>query len=508
MREGYIRNLKSFGYNTCYAIMLPSKMSEQISSMSVTIPDFHHANVLVVGDIMLDRYWQGGTQRISPEAPVPVVNVQDMVEKPGGAANVALNIVSLTANATLMGIVGHDQAADVLESELHQAGVNSALKRLPDHKTITKLRIISLHQQLIRLDFEQPLQGMDGEIDEFEFAEKIKYVKAVVFSDYHKGGIQNITKLINIARAANIPVLIDPKGNDFTIYRGASLITPNRKEFEAVAGHFYDDRSLYEKAQALLKQYDIEAILITRGAEGMSLVAQNADIVNLPAHAHEVYDVTGAGDTVIAVMAAAIAAGCSNTQAMLLANTAAGIVVTKLGAASVSLPELRRAIRKQQANELGILTEEEALLAIQDAHAHGEKVVMTNGCFDILHAGHVSYLQQARKLGHRLLIAVNDDDSVRRLKGAKRPINTLAHRMSLLAALRCVDWVVSFNEDTPARLIELLSPDILVKGSDYQVSDIAGAQSVLQRGGEVKLIDLVKGCSTSLMIEKIQGAKA
>jgi D-beta-D-heptose 7-phosphate kinase/D-beta-D-heptose 1-phosphate adenosyltransferase len=326
----------------------------------------------------------------------------------------------------------------------------------------------------------------------------------VVLSDYGKGTLRPVRELIAAARAAGKPVLVDPKSRDFSIYAGADLITPNMTEFEAIVGPCRDEGDLVGKGRRLQDNYQLGALLITRGEHGMTLLRTGGAPVHLPAQAREVYDVTGAGDTVISVLAAALAAGQDLAAATSLANLAAGIVVGKLGTAAISAPELRRAAHEESHNGRGVLDEAQLLTAVADARAQGETVVMTNGCFDILHAGHVAYLQQARQLGRRLIVAVNDDDSVRRLKGAERPINPLDRRMAVIAALAAVDWVVAFREDTPERLICAVRPDCLVKGGDYTPEQVAGHQCVTESGGKVVILPFEDGCSTTEMIGRIR----
>ncbi len=471
------------------------------------LPDFTQSRVFIYGDVMLDRYWHGDTSRISPEAPVPVVRIENNESRAGGAANVALNAASIGSQVALMGLVGCDDEAIDLERLLQASDVQCHLQAITDAPTITKLRVIGQNQQLIRLDFEksQALQPTDQTVKNFEAA--LAQTDVVILSDYAKGALSCVDSLIALASRHNIPVMVDPKQNDFSFYRGATLLTPNMREFEAVVGPCVDEKALIVKARQAIEQFELGALLITRGKHGMILVESTGEVTNLSAQAQEVYDVTGAGDTVIAVLAAAFAAGATLSDAAFLANIAAGLVVRKLGAGSVSVAELRRQLQKQSDSHLGVLTEDEAVRAVEDARAHGEKVVMTNGCFDILHAGHVQYLQQAKKLGDRLLIAVNDDDSVRRLKGDARPLNTVNHRMDLLAALRDVDWVVPFAEDTPQRLFSQLKPDVLVKGGDYTADQIAGASDVMANGGQVVILDFKPGCSTTNLVNKIQNLK-
>jgi D-beta-D-heptose 7-phosphate kinase/D-beta-D-heptose 1-phosphate adenosyltransferase len=476
--------------------------------MQIQLPAFHKARVLIVGDIMLDRYWSGATSRISPEAPVPVVHVQDIEERPGGAGNVALNITALEGHAKLLSICGADAMGDVLENKLQAAGVECLLQRMPGILTTSKIRVLSLHQQLIRLDFEEPLHTVDTQAIAQVFKQQLAQTDVVILSDYAKGCLRGIKDLIALARAANVPVFVDPKGNDFSIYRGATLITPNRREFEAVVGSCPNDEEVVRKGTELLHQHDIGALLVTRGEQGMTLIRANAPELHLPAKAREVYDVTGAGDTVIAVLAAAYADKRDLAQAATIANLAAGIVVGKLGAATVSVPELRRTIHEEHASGRGVMTEDQLFITVFDARAHNERIVMTGGCFDILHAGHVAYLEQAKSFGDRLIVAVNDDASVTRLKGAGRPINALAQRMAVLAGLNAVDWVVPFSEDTPERIVSHLLPDVWVKGGDYQVEQLPEARPVLANGGEVKILKFVEGCSTTGIVEKINQSYA
>ncbi|GAC1038238.1 bifunctional D-glycero-beta-D-manno-heptose-7-phosphate kinase/D-glycero-beta-D-manno-heptose 1-phosphate adenylyltransferase HldE [Pseudomonas sp. No.117] len=472
--------------------------------MKLTMPRFDLAPVLVVGDVMLDRYWHGTTSRISPEAPVPVVRVDQHEDRPGGAANVALNIAALGAPAYLVGVTGQDEAADALTDSLRAAHVQVRFQRIAQQPTIVKLRIMSRHQQLIRVDFEEPFDT-DAQALASDTAAMLAGVKVLVLSDYGKGALKNHQALIQLARARNIPVLADPKGKDFSIYRGASLITPNLSEFEAIVGVCADDAELVAKGSELMARLDLGALLVTRGEHGMTLLRPGQAALHLPARAREVFDVTGAGDTVISTLAAALAAGEELPQAVALANLAAGIVVGKLGTAAISAPELRRAVQRSEGSERGVLTLEQLQLAIEDARAHGEKIVFTNGCFDILHAGHVTYLEQARAQGDRLIVAVNDDASVTRLKGPGRPINSVDRRMAVLAGLGAVDWVIPFSENTPERLLEQVRPDVLVKGGDYKsVEEVVGAQIVQGYGGEVRILGLVENSSTTAIVERIR----
>ncbi len=475
--------------------------------MNPSLPDFRNARVLVAGDLMLDRYWYGETSRISPEAPVPVVRVGTAEERAGGAGNVALNVAALGGRPVVVGLTGEDEAAAALERLLHGAGVECDFRRLPGAATITKLRVISRHQQLIRLDFEDGFAGGGQDQVAAGFRRALDGAGAVVLSDYGKGTLGRVPELIAAAREAGVPVLVDPKGTDFTRYRGATLITPNLHEFEAVAGPCAGDDELASRGTALMDDLALEALLVTRSERGMTLLRRGAGPLHLPARAREVYDVTGAGDTVIAVLAAALAAGAPLEEATALSNLAAGIVVSKLGTATASVAELRRALREDGGTRRGVVSEDELVALVEAAREHGEQVVMTNGCFDILHPGHVAYLQQARALGDHLVVAVNDDASVRRLKGADRPVNPLERRMAVLAALECVDWVVPFSEDTPERLICRVRPHLLVKGGDNDPERIPGGRCVREAGGEVRVLTYIEGVSTTGIIGAIRGRR-
>ena len=475
--------------------------------MKIKIPSFAKAKILVVGDVMLDRYWHGGVERVSPEAPVPIAHIQQTEDRVGGAGNVALNICALGGSASLLGVVGEDEAAQKLEALLKTAGVKNCLLHLPNNSTISKLRVIARNQQLIRLDMEEKFKSWDTAEFFSAYTDSLADSDLVVFSDYGKGTLQCVTEMIRLARTMQKTVLVDPKSKDFSIYRDATVITPNFAEFEAVVGPCHDDREIEIKALELLQQYDIQALLVTRGAKGMSLIFKEKAAVHLPTDVNEVYDVTGAGDTVIATLGCALAIGEGLEQAMMCANTAAGVAVKKLGATAVSHFELQRAMRKQQTVQSSILDTKHLLQQVAEARAHGEKIIMTNGCFDLLHAGHVLYLEQAKDLGDRLIVAVNDDASVKRLKGEGRPINTVQERMLVLAALDSVDWVVPFAKDTPEHLIKLVAPDVLVKGGDYQPQEIAGADCVLSYGGKVIIIPFIEGFSSSTMLKKIEGRK-
>ena len=473
--------------------------------MSLTIPDFSKLNILVIGDLMLDQYWFGPTSRISPEAPVPVVSVTKSEARAGGAANVAMNLVSLGAQTTCCGIVGRDATAKDLQGLLEVEGISAALIESKQHPTITKLRVLSRNQQLIRLDTEQ-VYSPDDAAEVVAGADKLlSRADVVILSDYAKGTLSQIGDLIAACRAKNIPVLVDPKGTDFSRYKQASVMTPNLAEFAAVVGQSVDDADLVSKARALCNELELQSLVVTLGDRGMLVVDGNSGAETLlPARARQVFDVTGAGDTVIAALAVGIGAGLDTEAAAELANLAASLVVRKIGTATVTPAELNLALHEQGSGGHGILNATQAQAVASEIRTRGETLVMTNGCFDILHKGHVAYLQEAKSRGDRLLVAINTDASVQRLKGEDRPINPLEDRMAVLAGLASVDWVVSFDSDTPEELISSILPDVLVKGGDYEPDAIAGGKAVLNNGGSVEVLRFHEGRSTSAIVDSIR----
>ncbi|MBU0499775.1 MAG: bifunctional D-glycero-beta-D-manno-heptose-7-phosphate kinase/D-glycero-beta-D-manno-heptose 1-phosphate adenylyltransferase HldE [Gammaproteobacteria bacterium] len=468
------------------------------------LPDFSTGRVLVLGDVMMDRYWHGPASRISPEAPVPVVRVEQEEFRPGGAGNVALNITALGGLCLLMGLTGDDEMARALDSRLQEYGVDCRFERLAAFSTITKLRILSRHQQLIRLDFEDGFPGYDAASLLENFLRLLPAFDVVILSDYGKGTLHNPQAFIQAAREAGKPVLVDPKGKDFGKYAGATLITPNLHEFETVAGACETEKELEERGERMVAEYGLDGLLITRGEQGMTLLEKGRLARHMPTRAREVFDVTGAGDTVIATLAAGLATGMPLEAATHMANAAAGVVVGKLGTATVSSDELYKALHDEEAVHRGVVDEEHLVKALVAAKARGETIVLTNGCFDILHAGHVTYLEEAGKLGERLVVAVNVDETVRALKGKDRPVNSVSQRMRVLAALGCVDWVVPFAEETPERLICRLKPDFLVKGGDNDPEMIPGAACVREAGGQVLALTYVNGVSTTQIVRSIR----
>ncbi len=465
--------------------------------------NFSKTKLLVVGDVMLDQYWSGRANRISPEAPVPVVKVDSEDIRAGGAANVALNVAALGASVSLLGIVGKDDFGQQLTQVLQDAGVEPSWV-YSSAGTICKLRVLSHHQQLIRMDFENPVPEEDAKALAIKLEKMVKGYDALVVSDYAKGALMFVEQMILAAKKHDVPVLVDPKGDDFSRYKGATLIKPNQSEFELIVGACETIEKLVEKAKNLNAELDSNAILITRSEHGMALIEQGKSAYLLQSKAQEVFDVTGAGDTVMATIATACASGLSLPEAVQLANEAASIVVKKVGTSTVTLVELEEQIKNTQRHQGYVsMSELEVAGLVKIAQEKGEKVVFTNGCFDLLHSGHVRYLNEAANKGNRLIVAVNSDESVKLLKGSSRPVVSLDSRMELLSALSCVDWVLPFTEETPERLICQLNPDILVKGGDYKPEEIAGAGCVLKNGGKVEILSFWEGYSTSSMIDKI-----
>lgn len=468
-----------------------------------------HLRIAVIGDVMLDRYAYGEVRRISPEAPVPVTRVKRLTSVLGGAGNVAANLAGLGVQVYVAGMTGEDDHRRVLEKKLRELGVDySGLIASPKRSTITKMRIIGARQQMLRLDFEEPgdllpdeeqalLQWLRKRLDEG--------LDGIVLSDYAKGTCSDrfCQMVITQARAAHVPVLVDPKGSDWAKYRGCDLITPNVKEMCEAAGKIVPNvtPALVELAQQARETFDIRYVVVTRSEKGVTLVGKD-DVITKAATAQEVFDVSGAGDTVASVLLAAISGKLSLADALELSNKAAGIVVSKVGTYPVHKEELLREIladSQPESFDYRPMTWDEMARLTRTWQQAGETVVFTNGCFDILHAGHVQYLQQAAQLGNHLIIGVNTDDSVRRLKGQTRPFNHETDRARLLASLRDVDAVALFGEDTPTELIKKIRPDILVKGGDYKKEEVAGREYART----VEILPFKEGYSTTGLVEKI-----
>jgi D-beta-D-heptose 7-phosphate kinase/D-beta-D-heptose 1-phosphate adenosyltransferase len=475
---------------------------------------FANAKVLVIGDVMLDRFVYGKAKRISPEAPIPVLSVERDVSMPGGAGNVARNVASLGGSAVLVGTAGRDRAGDELVSLL------SVVPRLQAHlirtagPTTEKVRYIADRQQILRADTEDASGASDG-ADQLQRAidAHIAGADVIILSDYAKGVLSDvvISHTISAARAAGKPVIVDPKSAHLNRYDGAAVITPNRDEAASATGvHGSEDGDVAECAAAILKSVPkVGAALVTRGPRGMTLLERGRSPVHIKGHARDVFDVSGAGDTVVAALAIVLAAGGTLQAAAELANVAAGIAVGSVGTAAVSSDELLAAVHnlRLETAEAKIVSLPEALKWVERWRARGERVGFTNGCFDLIHPGHVSLLAQARTHADRLIVGLNSDSSVKRLKGESRPIQDEVARALVLASLAAVDLVVVFAEDTPERLIETIRPDVLIKGSDYRIDQVVGAEFVAAYGGKTVLVSLVPGQSTTETIARLGRGK-
>lgn len=465
---------------------------------------------LVIGDLMLDEYLWGKAERISPEAPVQVVDVVREELRLGGAGNVVNNLVALGAQVAVCSVVGEDANGRALLEDFTRRGVAvDAIFCDPARRTSRKTRVVASHQQIVRIDRESrdPLPvEMEGLVCAWITAHAASF-NVILLSDYLKGVLTRrvIEAVVAAARPTAIPVLVDPKGIDFARYQGATILTPNRKEAEAAAGiPIRDIQSLGQAAGLIMERAGLENLLITRSEEGMSLFSRKEEAAHIPTVAREVFDVSGAGDTVLASLAIGVAAGLGMAEAARLANIAAGIAVGKLGTSTVSPAEIINAVALTHSDSDSKIKHLDVLTAIITAEkARGKQVVFTNGCFDLLHAGHVKYLQKARSLGDLLVLGLNSDASVRRLKGEKRPLIGEEERAHILAALDCIDYVVTFDEDTPLELITALKPHILAKGGDYTVDGVVGKDVVEAYGGRVELVTFVDGKSTTNIIERI-----
>jgi D-beta-D-heptose 7-phosphate kinase / D-beta-D-heptose 1-phosphate adenosyltransferase len=472
------------------------------------LPAFLKARVLVIGDVMLDRYVAGSIERISPEAPVPVLRYASSREMLGGAGNVAANIASLGGLVDLVGLVGDDADGAAVRTLLREWGISDeGLAAAAGRPTSVKTRFLAQGQQVLRHDWEvtDPIEGAARQSVMDAFEARLAEADVVVLSDYGKGAASAAIagEVIARARAAGLRVVVDPKGRDFTIYRGASVITPNRRELAEATGMPVADDAAVEAACAwLIANCALEAVLATRSEDGLSVIRSGEPPIHIPTEAREVFDVSGAGDTVVATLALGLAAGMDWGTAAALANAAAGVVVGKRGAAQVA-PEELKANRGLRSPESLVVDRTEAARRAAQWREAGLNVGFTNGCFDLLHPGHVSLLTFARAHCDRLVVGVNDDASVTRLKGPGRPVNPLAARATLLGALKPVDLVCGFGEDTPAELIAAIEPDVLVKGADYTVDAVVGADLVRARGGRVLLAPLVEGESTTGMIARL-----
>lgn len=465
-------------------------------------------NILVVGDVMLDTYYTGDVKRISPEAPVPVFRKKAERSVLGGAANVAANLVAAGQNVSMMSIIGNDETGIELREIFNIQGVNTDLVISLDRNTTEKTRFLaSNNQQVLRLDVEDTNPITDDEAENLlkRIEEKIESFDLVLISDYMKGLLTyRFTQgIINASRKSNIPVIIDVKDPEYNKYNGATLIKPNLKELQDLTGLKPEtDREIIEASEQLRKKSNCEYVLTTCGGRGMVLLGDGEPYF-IDAFGHEVFDVTGAGDTTIAYLAACMVNDYSIRESVVIANLAAGIQVSKVGTSSVYWPEIRERLVDQADGSLYKVIDRSSLEKFREGHID-KKVVFTNGCFDILHIGHIRYLQQAAKLGDILVVGLNSDSSVKRLKGEERPINTESDRAEMLSALAFVDYVVIFEDDTPLQLIKTIQPDVLVKGGDYAPDEVVGKKEVEDRGGRLVLIPFVEGKSTTNIIKKIR----
>jgi len=466
------------------------------------------AKVVVVGDVLLDRFVEGKVNRVSPEAPVPVLNHGAERQLLGGAGNVAANLVAYGATARLVGVVGDDDGAAAIANLCAAAdGLDCRLVTARGRPTTVKTRYLSGWHQLLRVDAEDasPLSADDATRVLAATASAISDAACIVLSDYAKGVLdaETIPALIGLARQRGIPVVVDPKKTDAAIFAGATLLTPNADEMARFAGMgIASDADAEEAGRRVLAAVDIDAVLITRGEHGMTLCRRNEPPFHVPAESRRVFDVTGAGDTVVATLSAALAAGLALDDAVRLANAAAGVAVTKPGTATVSPQELGRALGA--AATANVVSAEAARDQVAAWQRHGLRVGFTNGCFDLVHRGHLHSLEQAARRVDRLVVGVNTDASTTRLKGPGRPVQDLDTRAAVLAALRHVDLVVPFGEDTPAAIIETVAPDVLFKGADYAEAEVVGGAFVKARGGRVELLPLLAGHSTSSTVARIR----
>lgn len=488
-------------------------MSHDAADLSHHIGRFKARRLVCVGDVMVDRFIYGDVQRISPEAPVPVVRITHEYAQLGGSGNVARNMSTLGASVAFFSVIGSDRAGREVSDLLGQnETIEPFIRVTAGRETTIKNRFFSSDgHHLLRADRELVKQlSQSGEDDLCQsLAREFDKADAFVLSDYGKGVVTPAfsARAIGMARKAGLPVVVDPKGNDYTHYAGASVITPNKDELALATGRPVEtEEDIVSAAQALIEDVALDAVLVTRSADGMTLVDRSGDVTHLHAESREVSDVTGAGDTVVAVLGVALAAQASLADAARLANAAAGLVVTRRGTATVSARELGAALLRRDLSAAELKVVDAATAATRSAmwRSDGLKVGFTNGCFDLIHPGHVSLLAQARAACDRLVVGLNSDSSVTRLKGADRPIQTEAARAAVLASMEHVDLVVVFGEDTPLALIDNVRPNVLVKGADYAKEDVVGRDTVEASGGHVILADLLESYSTSATIEALK----
>lgn len=458
--------------------------------------------ILVVGDVMIDRYIAGETSRISPEAPVPIVRAEFEDCRPGGAANVAANLSALGAATRLLTVCGDDASGNDLANLMADHRVE--LIAIPDlgQRTTQKIRLISDGQQIARIDYDGAVsEAARAELAQC-FEESLEGVSAVVFSDYDKGTLADLPEFLGLCRRRGIRAFVDPKTADAARYKDAFLLKPNKREFHALFGACSDE-SIVEQAQIALSSLNLEYLVVTRGAKGIVVVSRGGELVQQPTEALEVFDVTGAGDTIMAALVMGFVEGLPIDIAVDRANVAASIAISRPGTHVVSHRDLEERMRQRNKPKTKVVSLQQLISRTAAQRGSGSRLVFTNGCFDILHAGHVRLLSYAKQHGDILVVGLNSDQSVRRLKGEQRPIHCLADRADLLSEMASVDYVVAFEEDTPLKLIENLLPDVLVKGGDYTVETIVGADLVRQNGGTVVIAPTLAGRSTTAIIEML-----
>jgi D-beta-D-heptose 7-phosphate kinase/D-beta-D-heptose 1-phosphate adenosyltransferase len=466
------------------------------------------ARILVLGDVILDGYASGGVERISPEAPVPVLRHLSHHEVPGGGANVAMNIAAIGGKPCLIGLVGQDDEAQRLEGLLQAAGVETRLIAARERPTTFKLRILAGNHQMLRIDKEDVAPADPDAEDALiqEVLEVLKDMRAVILSDYRKGCLTDrvLAAVIEAARSLDVPVFVDPKRADFSAYAGANFITPNRSELKAATGIACEDDNACEAAATIARNASGAAILLTRSEQGMTFFPVEGEAISLPTEAQEVFDVSGAGDSVIATFALGVVSGMTIPQALRAANCAAGIVISRAGTATTTEAEIAAAMDRGhlQARSEIALSLEEALRLRRIWRDEKLTVGFTNGCFDLLHPGHIALLRESARNCDRLIVGLNTDASVRRLKGETRPIQNEGARAEVMAAITYVDGVVLFDDDTPYQMIAALEPDVLIKGADYEEHQIVGADLVKSRGGSIVRVDLKRGHSTTNLVAR------
>ncbi len=481
------------------------------SAFATEVESFHDARVICVGDVMLDRFVYGDVERVSPEAPIPVLHIRRETTVLGGAGNVLRNLIAYGVQPRFFAVVGKDAAGSELRELVRASGAdNDGIFIEAGGQTTVKNRFIAASQQLLRADREAPVALDDATRGKVlsGIEDALQAADVLLLSDYGKGLLAGdmAQRILDMARQANVPTVVDPKGFDYSRYRGATLLTPNLRELhEATQMPVATDGDVIAAAESLLKTAAADAILVTRSAAGMTLVTKEKEITHLSARAQEVFDVSGAGDTVVATLAAALAGSATLSDAAYLANIAAGIVVGKVGTAVVHSDDLMTALHERDllANADSCVSLDHANEAVERWRRQGLRIGFTNGCFDLLHPGHVSLLRQAKAACDRLIVGLNSDASVARLKGPERPVQAEMARATVLGSLADVDLVVLFAEDTPVRLLKRLRPDVLVKGADYRVDEVVGADFVMSYGGKILLADITPGHSTTSTITRI-----